>query len=261
MNTHYQNLERAAFKAWPAQQELEDQGVVFRYAHGYTKRANSANILQIESYGVNILTPVVKEYYLQTLSKIESYFAEKQLPSIIRIPSFVDADLFDQFLATQSYQYQDKTLVLEMPLPNQVQQEQRLNSTIVCKKPDKWLDSFCALNNSEIAEHNAHLAILQRIEDKTMFAVLVEDGVEVACGLGVIHNQYLGIFDIVTGPQYRGKGYASKLLQGIYSWAKENGASQSYLQVVANNQAAVKLYTKLGYTQSYEYWYRIKQSV
>ncbi|MEH6445819.1 MAG: GNAT family N-acetyltransferase, partial [Oceanospirillaceae bacterium] len=82
---------------------------------------------------------------------------------------------------------------------------------------------------------------------------------EVACGLGVIHDQYLGVFDVLTGLQYRGQGYASKLLQGIYSWAKENDADQSYLQVVANNQAAVELYTKLGYTQSYEYWYRIKQ--
>ncbi|MEH6445818.1 MAG: hypothetical protein V7784_18135, partial [Oceanospirillaceae bacterium] len=177
MKTHYQNLERAAFQAWPAQQELEDQGIVLRYAQGYTKRANSANILQIENFDATELTAAVEEHYLQILNKIESYFTEKKLPSIIRIPSFSDANLFDLFLVAQGYQYQDKTLVLEMPIPCRARQDISINSTIVCKAPDKWLESFCALNNSEITEHSAHLAILQRIKDKTMFAVLLEDGI------------------------------------------------------------------------------------
>lgn len=78
-------------------------------------------------------------------------------------------------------------------------------------------------------------------------AVLVEDEVEVACGLGVISNGYFGLFDLVTEKSARNRGYATKLLNGMLNWAVANGATKAYLQVVADNQAAVSIYQKLGY--------------
>jgi ribosomal protein S18 acetylase RimI-like enzyme len=38
-----------------------------------------------------------------------------------------------------------------------------------------------------------------------------------------------------------------------------NGATYSYLQVVKGNEAAIKLYKKLGYREIYTYWYRYKK--
>lgn len=44
----------------------------------------------------------------------------------------------------------------------------------------------------------------------------------------------------------------------ILRFASCNGAKFAYLQVVADNTPAVKLYQKLGYKNSYTYWYRAK---
>jgi len=44
-------LEERAFNAWPALQTVLVDGWAFRWANGYTKRANSANALALAFYG------------------------------------------------------------------------------------------------------------------------------------------------------------------------------------------------------------------
>ncbi len=63
--------------------------------------------------------------------------------------------------------------------------------------------------------------------------------------LGVLSDNLFGLFDVGTLKPYRNQGYAAKLLNGMLSWAASHGATQSYLQVVANNAPAISLYRKL----------------
>jgi ribosomal protein S18 acetylase RimI-like enzyme len=42
------------------------------------------------------------------------------------------------------------------------------------------------------------------------------------------------------------------------NWGKSNGATQAYLQVETENQAGINLYNKLGFTEAYQYFYRLK---
>ena len=42
----------------------------------------------------------------------------------------------------------------------------------------------------------------------------------------------------------------------ILSEAQQMGATGSYLQVVAGNAPAERLYDKVGYREAYRYWYR-----
>ena len=49
--------------------------------------------------------------------------------------------------------------------------------------------------------------------------------------------------------------YAAALQAG----GKDNGARNAYLQVMTRNTPAVRLYTSLGFTEQYRYWYLQKQ--
>ena len=239
----FEQLECAAFSAWPALEQQELNGIVLRFADGYTKRANSANLLNLHDW-----------QYPQLTQKIAAYFSQRQQPSIIRIPSFVAAEEFDQYLARDGYQYLDKSLVMQGPL---LIADSPLKE-IEQKSARDWLTSFVRLSHVELAQHQGHLAILERVKDNINFAVLMDAGEEVACAIGVVHNHHLGIFDLVTHRDKRRNGYAKQLLKSLHQWGASEGASSSYLQVVANNVGAISLYEKLGYAERYHYWYRVK---
>jgi ribosomal protein S18 acetylase RimI-like enzyme len=81
--------------------------------------------------------------------------------------------------------------------------------------------------------------------------------VPIAClWLGNAINQVNGdrhayIFLLYVQPEHRRRGLGSALVRLAETWAIERGDRQIGLQVFANNQPALNLYTKLGYqTQS-----------
>ena len=78
-----------------------------------------------------------------------------------------------------------------------------------------------------------------------------------ACGIGVLESGYLGIFDLITNPMQRRRGYATAIIQGLLQWGIDKGAFFAYIQVVKANIPARNLYEKLGYEPMYEYWYRV----
>lgn len=100
--------------------------------------------------------------------------------------------------------------------------------------------------------------MLDRIIGDTAYAVIEEDGKPVCCGLGVVHKELLGLYDIVTAPGWRGRGLATKICSNLMAWGESIGAKKGYLQVVGSNSIAINLYEKLGFRKSYTYWYRVQ---
>ena len=47
-------------------------------------------------------------------------------------------------------------------------------------------------------------------------------------------------------------------MQALLAWGQRHGAYTAYLQVMCNNEPALRLYEKLGFQEKYQYWYRIK---
>ncbi|EPJ52252.1 MAG: hypothetical protein OFPI_14680 [Osedax symbiont Rs2] len=246
---HYKNIETAAFKAWPAREQHEGDTLVMRFADGYTKRANSATVLN----ALNTDSASLRR-------SCEQFYQQKKLPCIIRITSLSQAQELDLHLGDSGYEHRDRSLILDRALNcQQPQPQSQQHSGLVLVQPQQWLQSFCELSGSDYQEHLAHLAILERIDQPLLLAQWQVQGRVVACAVGVISNGYFGIFDLLTDPAARNCGYATLLLTAMTHRAIKRGATHSYLQVVAVNTAAINLYQKLGYCQSYEYWYRIKE--
>lgn len=88
--------------------------------------------------------------------------------------------------------------------------------------------------------------------------IINHDGHPVACGIGVIERACIGLYDIVTDAAFRSRGYGEQLVLNLLQWGRSGGATHSYLAVALRNAPALRLYAKIGYTELYRYWYRVK---
>lgn len=244
-DSDYQAIEQAGFRAWPALEESNSDGVVLRCSQGHTKRANSANIVQ--HYGKD---------FEALAEHCENFFTRRELPCIFRLPSYCNNQELDNFLAARGYSKKDSSLILCRPV--QASSTPLTTATITQLNPEDWIAAYCRISNNNLAGQQAHLNILKRVSDTMLLAVLPVNDREVACAMGVISNGYFGIFDLVTAAGDRNKGHATTLINTLLGWAASQHAATAYIQVVADNNAAIKLYEKLGYQQAYQYWYRIK---
>lgn len=233
-------IEEAALNAWPAERQQLLDGWLLRSSGGYTKRANSVTPLYPPASD-----PAGK------IAACERFYASQGLPCIFRLPSFAQAGL-DDLLARRGYRELDRTLVLARELdPASTPPPAHAEATL-----DDWLEAYSALSESSPAQRAGHRAILQRIAARPAYLLLLADGDALACGLGVLEGDYFGLFDIVVAAERRGRGLGRQMVGALLGWAAERGARRAYLQVVAGNAPARRLYDRLGFSEQYQYWYR-----
>ena len=62
------------------------------------------------------------------------------------------------------------------------------------------------------------------------------DGRAVGTGTVMLEDGLAGVFDVVTAPDVRGRGIATRACSSLLlRWAWEHGATHAYLQVSADN--------------------------
>jgi GNAT superfamily N-acetyltransferase len=240
--------------AWPALQHMLYDGWILRFSKGYTKRANS----------VNPLCPST----IDTQEKIaycEAQYKTYGLTPIFRITPFAPDDL-DPMLEARGYEKIDTTLILHRDLGQNVAAISESRETVFSGRVhetflDDWLPIYCRFKSSPLEKHQTHREILEAIPGQCYYATLTAGDDPVACALGVLEGAFFGLFDVVTAPEHRQKGYGTALISSMLDWAQQNGARHAHLGVVELNSPARRLYDKLGFHQEvYRYWYRVPKT-
>ncbi|MCB0154059.1 MAG: GNAT family N-acetyltransferase [Anaerolineae bacterium] len=240
-------IEEQALNAWPARQQLFYDGWVLRFANGYTKRANS----------VNPLYPGDGRPVAQKIEHCLKLYEAAQMPAVFRLTPLAEPEDLDAQLAARGFVKQSLTSVQIIALEGL--------STIASPNfhfwptfSSAWAAEFERLHGPT-ANSAAHRAILQAILPSRCFATLTVAEV-VACGLAVLENDRVGLFDIVTAASQRRRGFGQALILNMLHWAKTQGATTAYLQVETGNQPALALYKKIGFRELYRYWYRVQEA-
>jgi GNAT superfamily N-acetyltransferase len=123
----------------------------------------------------------------------------------------------------------------------------------------EWLEAWLELSRPEPRHRPQIEKLLSNILPERYFLRLERDGQVLATGLAVCDRGYVGLFDIVTAPASRQQGWGTRLVADLLNWGQLRGAGTAYLQVQTTNLAALRLYARLGFSEVYQYWYRIKQ--
>jgi N-acetylglutamate synthase len=245
MNTITQ-VEELGLNAWQPLQTLMYDGWVLRFANGYTKRANSVN--------------PIYESQLKVADKIEQcerLYRARKLDVVFKMTGMTQPVNLDKQLEARGYRHDSLTSV---QLADLIGVDARVDNSIVFTQSltDAWLTDFMRLSN---VNANRQATLKQMLSGSPLlngFFALRRDEQTIACGLGVVQNEFVGLFDIVTDANFRNQGHGQQLVKNILAWGKANGARTAYLQVMLNNPPALRLYAKLGFKEIYQYWYRIK---
>ncbi|MFF7398019.1 GNAT family N-acetyltransferase [Achromobacter sp. NPDC008082] len=238
-------LEEAALNATAVGAQLLYDGWLVRFSRSEAKRVRSVNVLGLSTRPLD-----------ERLAYCSSLYARHGLPMVLRITSIGPDFSLDAELESRGYTFTGETRVMSMSLAPRP----GVRGGLFFRKVDtgRFAQAVGAMRGSAPEHIGEHQARLQGLAvDKQ--PVLVFDAHEqcVAAGLAVRDGDLLGLFDIVTDPGQRRKGYADALVDHLLTEGAAGGATTAYLQVEPENTAARTLYGRYGFKDCYAYWYRL----
>ena len=247
------DIEKAARFAWPALEEKELSCGVLRYSRSADRRANSLSLYPHAEFETGKLIDVA-----------EQFFTERSAVPIVKIVQAEEGVSnapveIDSALELRGYEKQAPTHSMLLDLKTvQDAQSNFENGSIERVDVGSWLQEWYAFNDRNYEKVDVQKILLERSE-LAHLCLLKQDDQEapMSGGMAVYANQSMGLFGISTAAAHRKKGYALEVISSLLCWGIKQGAKFAYLQVEESNQAAVRLYQKLGFRKAYSYWYRV----
>jgi ribosomal protein S18 acetylase RimI-like enzyme len=240
-------IEDAGISACAPPQQRWVDGWLVRFSPGKAKRARCINAVSEGQLSLD-----------QRLALCQALYAEARLPLLLRITPFSRPAELDTLLAEKGYALFDDTRVMLLP------SLAGLGETALperCRIEEFDIEVFTHILGEfrnftmQIRQNHA-----QRLTGSPVpyrgFAIRNSDGAALDCGQMAIESELVGLYDLFTAPQARGRGLARQLCLELLKQAGARGATVAYLQVDAQNHVARSVYRRLGFSDAYSYHYR-----
>jgi ribosomal protein S18 acetylase RimI-like enzyme len=243
-------IEDASLNASAPPQQRWLDGWLVRFSPGKAQRARSIN-------------PVAPgRLPMQTkLALAEAVYQEAGLPMLVRITPFSQPPQLDAHLELQGWAKHEETLVMVCADLNKMTAPTwAAGSACHTLSLTALAHAVGAMRGSPLAQQQAHAERLAQ-SPVTFQALAVRrdaDQTVMACGQMAREGTLVGIYDVYTAEPARRRGLALALCTQLLINAREQGARAAYLQVSADNTAAVAVYRKLGFVEGYRYHYRVR---
>lgn len=236
----YEELARAAARAWQPVESERLGGWELRAAGGFTRRANS--VLPLGDPGLPLD---------EALTRVRAWYERRGLPAYIQTATGAEGtqELLCAELEARGWV---REVSAEMwvgglaPVADGVDLGDRVGLT---REPgEAWLGRYQRKGASEVA-----LKVLTT-GPSVWFATVPGDGGEPdAIGRCVVDGRWAGFAAVEVAPSRRREGLASAVMTALARRALEEGASAAWLQVEADNEGARALYGRLGFAAHHAY--------
>lgn len=228
-NSEIRALEHAAALAWPGTEQQWVGGWFLRAAGGHTSRANSA-------------VPLEMSATLAELPAVIAWYRERDLPAWLAAPERL---LRVRAEGTKANRVMVCDITVGPPTPG----------VTFAHSPDAaWLGLY---------ERPVPVPVLTAVIDgEVTFAAMAD----AAVGRGAVTTapdgtRWLGITSVRVADEHRRHGHARTLCAALLNWGAERGATRCYVQVLADNTAAIHLYESMGFTLHHRVSYVAAESL
>ncbi|MDQ4037906.1 MAG: GNAT family N-acetyltransferase [Actinomycetota bacterium] len=249
------DVERIAALGWRGLEEARFGGWLLRAAGGFTGRSNSALVLG---------APPKTEAWLPDLLH---WYADRGLPPMVQIP-LPGGEAIDAVLDAAGWRTHDLVRFLTGDLEEirtsttQASTPAGLAVRLDAEPDDAWLAAY-HYRGARLPGHAREVLLRAEEDIELSFASLrapAEGGAAaavLAVARGAVARGWLGVTAVTVSEEHRRRGHGTRLMAELVGWAAERGARAIYLQVAAENAAALRLYSRLGFHHHHDYRYRI----
>lgn len=243
----YEELARAAARAWrPVESEPLGEWEL-RAAAGFTRRANS--VLPLGDPGLPLDA---------ALAAVRRWYGERGLPAYIQTATGADGtqELLCAELERRGW-VREVTAELWIGALAPVADRAEGSGVVLSRTADEaWLARYQRKGVSEVA-----LKVLGSGPSVWFATVPGEGAVPAAIGRCVVDGRWASFAAVEVDPALRRRGLATTVLAALARRALDEGASAAWLQVESDNAAARALYAGMGFGAHHAYHhYRAPES-
>jgi ribosomal protein S18 acetylase RimI-like enzyme len=237
-------FEAAGFRAWPAASLHYDRAWLIRLTGGHpAKRLNS----------INVLDPGDCKDIGERIGQAAERFKAYGRPLTFRVSPLAGIPVRD-YLDAHGWTRFDESLVMTLGL-EEIDFEQVM-SQIPLRDTARFVSAAMTVNDFEPSMRPGLTQVVSSIEPESGL-FLIEDGDHpVASAICVHDGELAGLFQVASSSGQRGKGFGRRVVLSAIKWARMRGARIAWLQVEADNEAAIGLYRSIGFREVYRYHYR-----
>ncbi len=253
MDAQINLIEELAANAWAPAFVQHVDGWRLRYSYGMTRRANS--VLPIADGG---------RYSLAEKTQMaEQFYAGRDMPCRFQIADLCAPEGLDDYLARRGYTDEGHTTVLTAPLATVRAgggQGPHVPVSVADTATQEWTRAYEQASDLSGQDAKLQREIMGRIPVVALYALARVGGEPATVGWAAIERGWVGVYGMATRLEFRRQGVARATLHALATHAARAGASDMYLQVMVENDAARRLYEGAGLRPSYGYHYRVARS-
>ncbi len=238
-------LEEIGSRSWQAKEIEHLGGWQLRADEGITRRANS--VLPLEDPGVDTESAVKKcvMFYLKRGILPRFQMTALSMPSglddYLKESGWVEGLVVDVQTAEID--------AISVPEPD-------LDVTLLDSPTDDWVNAYLKASDHQDEDPRVRHDIMVRSSLPKRFAQVVVDDQIAGVGIGILYEDWVGLYSIATAPDFRKRKVATSISHALLDWGQRMNADHAYLQVEVDNNPALELYRNLGFIHCYRYWYR-----
>jgi len=240
-------LEEVSGRIWPAPDEAWLGRWWLRSAGGFTARAGAVRPLGDPGRPLD-----------DALAYVVSWYASRGVPAMIRVVngSNLGAELDRRGWAVANECVVQTVTVARLArlLGIRALAEPSPVAQTFSHPPSSWLLRYHGGSITPVA-----LQVLTGAADVAFATIETDDpaAAAVAIGRAAVEPPWAGFSAIEVDPSMRRQGHARAVMVTLTEWAASRGAVRAWLEVLADNGAALALYASLGFVDHHRYSYRI----
>ena len=234
-------LEAISARAWPAARSTSLGGWRLYATSGFSGRINAC--WPLDDPGLELAQAVIRA---------EAWFESCGLPSLFKIVEGAAPALTAE-LVRRGYHSRTETVMMTGPARGSPDPSLVLSDVV-----DPAFAAVFTASSDDPGDARERLETLARVPAPRAFALLEADAAPAAIGACAVEGDWAGVFAMRTAPRYRRRGLARRVFASLLAYAAELGARGVWLQVEADNTAALALYQAAGFAEAYRYryWFR-----